>query len=89
MPRQPSLGALLICVMVGLLFGMVVGEIFGRLIHDTSAVYLVLVETCRYTFAAVTLNSILATATFGFSIGVNGFSLLGILFGFFYWKNRM
>jgi len=86
MYREKSTGTLIVTLFVGLLIGTVVGEILGFILPDNNVVKKVLVDSFRYEFAPVTLNLIVLTITFGFTLKFNIISLLGITIAWYYYK---
>ncbi len=70
-----KLGYLTLVLMLGLLLGSVVGEILGFLLPE-SPVKQVFVRGFTYVFPPATLNLIIFSVTFGFSIKANVISVL-------------
>ncbi len=86
-----SIGFLIIATFVGILTGNIVGEvlnvIFGSLDLQDNVVQKVLVDPLvKYVFPPLTLNLIVMTLTFGFSLNFNVISLLGIGTAWYYVK---
>jgi len=79
-------GVLVIALLVGLLFGNVVGEIFGFVLPKNSVVEKVLVNALEYEQAPIRLNLIILTLTVGFSLKINLISLVGIAAAWYYVK---
>jgi len=73
-----KLGYLTLVLMVGLLLGSAVGEVLGYLLPD-SPVKKVFVLGFTYVFPPATLNLIILSLTFGFSIKANVVSVLFVL----------
>ncbi len=86
MYRRKSTGVLIITLFVGLLVGTVVGEILGLILPENDVVKKVLVDSFRYQFPPATLNLIVFTITFGFTLKFNIISLLGIAAAWYYYK---
>jgi len=72
------LGYLILVLMVGLLLGSAVGEVLGHFLPD-SPVKKVFVLGFTYVFPPATLNLIILSVTFGFSIKANVVSVLFVL----------
>jgi hypothetical protein len=83
---RKSTGVLIVTLFVGLLIGTVVGEILGFILPDNNVVKKVLVDSFRYEFPPGTLNLIVLTITFGFTLKFNITSLLGIAAAWYYYK---
>ena len=86
-----SIGFLIVATFVGILTGNIVGEvlnvIFGSLDLQDNVVQKVLVDPLvKYVFPPLTLNLIVMTLTFGFSLNFNVISLLGIGTAWYYVK---
>lgn len=86
-----SIGFLIVATFVGILTGNIVGEvlnvIFGSLDLQDNVVQKVLVDPLvKYEFPPLTLNLIVMTLTFGFSLNFNVISLLGIGTAWYYVK---
>lgn len=73
-----KLGYLTLVLIVGLLLGSAVGEILGYFLPD-SPVKKVFVLGFTYVFPPATLNLIILSMTFGFSIKANVVSVLFVL----------
>ncbi|MCK4417117.1 MAG: DUF4321 domain-containing protein [Candidatus Latescibacteria bacterium] len=86
MYRRKSTGILIITLFVGLLIGTVVGEILGFILPENNVVKKVLVDSFKYEFFPNTLNLIVLTITFGFTLKFNIISLLGIVIAWYYYK---
>ncbi|MFH1009508.1 MAG: DUF4321 domain-containing protein [Candidatus Latescibacterota bacterium] len=86
MIEEKRTSVLIIALLVGLLFGNVVGEIFGFFIPEDSVVVKVLVNAFEYEQAPISLNLIMLTLTIGFSLKINLISLVGIAAAWYYVK---
>ena len=84
--RRKTAGMFLVSLMAGLLVGTVVGNILGAILPDGSVVEKVLVDSYTYVFHPFTINLIVLTLTFGFSLKVNLISLIGMAVAWYYFK---
>lgn len=73
-----KLGYLTLVLMIGLLLGSAVGDILGYFLPD-SPVKRVFVLGFTYVFPPATLNLIILSITFGFSVKANVVSVLFVL----------
>jgi len=79
--KKSNLGILLVFVIIGLLIGSAVGELLGSILPDGNVVEMFFTRPIiRPHFGPATLNLIVASFTFGFSLKMNIISVLGIIF---------
>lgn len=87
---RKSLGILIVAIVIGILAGNVVGQvlavIFTGLGLESNVVEKVLIESYVYKLNPIEVNLIVMTLTFGFSIGFNVLSFLGIGIAWYYIK---
>ncbi|HID10425.1 MAG TPA: DUF4321 domain-containing protein [Candidatus Latescibacteria bacterium] len=84
--RRKTTGMLIVTLLVGLLIGTTVGNILGVFLPDKSVVEKVLVNSYTYVLPPLTLNLIVLTITFGFSVRVNLTSIIGLVVAWYYFK---
>lgn len=79
--RKSNFGILLVFVIIGLLIGSVTGEVLALILPEGNVVEKFLMfPIIRPQFGPATVNLIVATITFGFSLKLNIISALGIIF---------
>jgi len=79
--KKSNFGILLIFVVIGLLLGSITGELLELILPDGNVVEMFLTyPIIRPEFGPATLNLIVVTITFGFSLKLNIISALGIIF---------
>jgi hypothetical protein len=79
--KKSNFGILLIFVIIGLLLGSIVGELLALILPDGSVVEMFLTyPIVRPAFGPATINLVVTTITFGFSLKLNIISALGIIF---------
>lgn len=87
---RKSLGILIVAIFIGILAGNVLGQvlavIFQGLALENNVVEKVFIESYVYTFNPIEINLIVMTLTFGFSLGFNVLSFLGIVIAWYYVK---
>lgn len=76
--NRRRLGYLTLVLMMGLILGSAVGEMLGHFLPD-SPVKAVFVHGFTYVFPPATLNIIVFSLTFGFTIKANVVSVLFVL----------
>jgi hypothetical protein len=76
--RKIRFGLLVLILLLGLVVGSAIGKMMGA-IMPPGAVRSFFVEGLDYAFGPHTLNLIIFTLTFGFSIDVNVMSVLGVI----------
>ena len=86
-----SVGFLIVAIFVGIMAGNIVGAVFKVVFESfglqNNVVQTVLVDPLvQYEFIPVTLNLIVMTLTFGFSLNFNVLSLFGIGTAWYYVK---
>jgi len=85
--RGKSIGSLVVTLFVGLLIGGALGQLLGLFLpadHTvTRALVLPLIE---YKAGPWDLNLLIIVLTFGFTLKINFFSILGIVGGWYYHK---
>jgi len=75
--RKKSIKAIMLTVLLGIAVGTVVGDVLAVVLPDGIPKD-VLVQSARYELEPVTVNLMVFTLTFGFSLKVNFVSVLGI-----------
>jgi len=79
--KKSNFGILIIFVVIGLLLGSIIGELLALILPDGSVVEMFLTyPIIRPELEPTTLNLIVTTITFGFSLKLNIISALGIIF---------
>ena len=79
--RKSNIAILLIFLIIGLLIGSVTGELLALALPDGSVVEMFLTyPIIRPEFGPATINLIVVSITFGFSLKLNIISVLGIIF---------
>ena len=79
--KKSNVGILLIFFIMGLIIGSAVGELLAFILPQGSVVEMFFTHPIvRPEFGPATLNLIVATITFGFSLKVNSISVLGVIF---------
>ena len=79
--KKSNFGILVIFVIIGLLLGSIMGELLALILPDGSVVEMFLTYSIiRPTLEPVTLNLVVVSVTFGFSLKLNIISALGIIF---------
>lgn len=79
--RKNNFGILLIFVVIGLLIGSTVSELLAFILPDGTVVEMFFTHPIiQPQFGPATLNLIVASITFGFSLKVNIISIVGIIF---------
>lgn len=86
MVRERRIGILFAALLVGLLFGNVVGEILGFVLPEDSIVEKVLVNAFEYEQSPITVNLIILSVTLGFGLKINIISLVGLAAAWYYVK---
>lgn len=86
MNRHKSTGMLVIVLLIGLLVGTTVGHILGALLPSNNVANKVLVTSFKYKFPPTTVNLIIFSFTFGFTLDFNFISILGIIIAWYYYK---
>ena len=75
--RKKSFKAILLTILLGIAVGTVIGEVLGEVLPE-GIVRTVLTESAEYRLEPFTLNLMVITLTFGFSLKISFISVLGI-----------
>ena len=79
--RKNNLGILFVFVIIGLLIGSIVGELLAFILKDGTVVEMFFTHPIiQPEFGPATVNLIVVSFTFGFSLKLNIISVLGIIF---------
>ena len=88
MPRNRSVGLLIVIVVIAVLAAVVVSEVLAQFIVPSNVVYRVLLQSYTYAAGPATISLIMATITAGFTININLLTILAIFAAYYYWKYR-
>jgi H+/Cl- antiporter ClcA len=85
--RSKSVGTLIVTLFVGVLIGSALGQLLGLFLPKDHMVARALISTLlSYTAGPWDLNLMIMVITFGFSLNINFFSILGIVGAWYYYK---
>ena len=85
--RGKNLGLLIITLFVGVLIGGATGQLLGLFLPSDHIVAKALVSPLlTYVAGPWDINLLILVLTFGFTINVNFFSILGIVGAWYYYK---
>lgn len=90
MARRRGLGILVVSILIGALAGSAVGEViglvFGNFMPGSMVEKFFLHAIVDYVFPSATLNLIICTITFGFTLKINMVSIIGIGVAVYYFR---
>ena len=75
--RKKSFKAILLTILLGIAVGTVIGGVLAEVLPD-GVVRTVLTQSAHFEVQPFTINLMVATFTFGFSLTINFISVLGI-----------
>ncbi len=85
--NRKSLGTLIVTLFVGILIGSSIGQLLGLFLPQEHIVVEALVSPLlSYVAGPWDLNLIIIVLTFGFTININFFSIIGIVGAWYYHK---
>ena len=85
--HKKGVGTLIITLFVGVLIGSAVGQLLGLFLPADHIVVKALVSPLiKYIAGPWDLNLIIVVITFGFTLNINFFSILGIVGAWYYYK---
>ena len=85
--NRKSLGTLIVTLFVGILIGSAIGQLLGLFLPQEHIVVKALVSPLlSYIAGPWDLNLIILVLTFGFTININFFSIIGIVSAWYYHK---
>ena len=85
--REKSIGLLVITLFVGLIIGGALGQLLGLFLPSDHIVVKALISPLLvYAAGPWDLNLVIIILTFGFSMNINFFSILGIVGAWYYHK---
>lgn len=85
--RSKSIGLLIVTLFVGVLIGSALGTLLGLFLPQDHIVAKALVSPLvKYTAGPWDLNLMIMVITFGFTLNINFFSVLGIVGAWYYHK---
>lgn len=76
--RKIRFGLLVLILFLGLIIGSALGKLLGALLPE-GAVRTLLVEGLHYAFGPLTLDFVVFSLTFGFTLDVNVMGVLGVI----------
>jgi hypothetical protein len=85
--RGKSVGMLIVTLFVGILIGSAVGQLLGLFLPSGHIVVKALVSPLMsYVAGPWDINLIIIVFTFGFTVHINFFSIIGIIGAWYYYK---
>jgi len=85
--QKKGVGTLIVTLFIGILIGTAVGEILGLFLPGDHIVVKALVSPLvKYVAGPWDLNLIIIVLTFGFTLKINFFSIIGIVGAWYYHK---
>jgi len=85
--QRKGLGALIITLFVGVIIGSAIGSLLGLFLPSEHIVIKALVSPLlKYTAGPWDINLIIIILTFGFTLNINFFGILGIVGAWYYHK---
>jgi H+/Cl- antiporter ClcA len=85
--RSKSIGSLIVTLFVGVLIGSALGQLLGLFLPQDHIVAKALISPLvPYKAGPWDLNLVIMVITFGFTLNINFFSILGIVGAWYYHK---
>ena len=85
--QKKGLGTLIVTLFVGILIGSAIGQLLGLFLPTEHIVVKALVSPLvKYVAGPWDLNLIIIIFTFGFTLNINFFSIIGIVGAWYYHK---
>jgi hypothetical protein len=87
MGGKKGIGTLIVTLFIGILMGTAIGQLLGLFLPPDHIVVKALISPLiKYVAGPWDLNLIIIVLTFGFTLNINFFSIIGIVGAWYYYK---